>query len=630
VTPVMLQQVDNSESSPEDSSSVAGEIYVKNAYKSFDVTKALDDCSFSANFGEIHAIVGGNGCGKSTLAKVLSGVLPLDSGKLSIRGHHPSSPSEARKLGIATVFQEVMVADEASILDNLYVGADGFWTKKRSPAEKLATATTLMEELTAEKLDLLAPAGDLPLSLKAWITIARALLCDPEVLILDESSAALDFDSTERLFNKMRELRDRGVAIIIVTHRIAELIRISDRATIMRDGKDVGVLAKSEITEKNLLSLMTGKTDVAQTSSADAHKNNSQEVTLALRNLKVWPSSLAFDFDLMRGEIVGVTGLDGHGQDDFARILAGVEQPADGSVFVATGKNGNRVAVRSLKDAKQHGISFVSGDRKREGILPNMSIFENLLLPLYKSNVKIPIVRFIDWTSLTDVFDWEVERLAIKTGPKSNPITSLSGGNQQKLIIGRSFALHPRILILNDPARGIDIDTKRELYRHLREYAAEGNSVVYMSSELEEFIGFCSKVVVFRNGTVFKNFIDAEVEPSGLLEGMFGRVNGGTIQSEKAVEQDASSDSQQRIDSQHDADQHGPISDGVSQSPLRTGKVTGSDVRRIRIVEFDDADKSTMPDSRQPAIDEKSSQSSNTPPIAEKPASEKIKISFFD
>jgi len=462
------------------------------------------------------------------------------------------------------------------------------------------------------------------------------LLSNPEVLILDESSAALDFDSTERLFTKMRELRDQGAAIIIVTHRIAELIRISDRATIMRDGKDVGVLSKSEITEQNLLSLMTGKEELTKASSSDAHKTSSREVALSLHNLKVWPSSLPFDFELMRGEIVGVTGLDGHGQDDFARILAGVEQPADGTVQVAAGKNGNTVPVRSLKEAKQHGISFVSGDRKREGILPNMSIFENLLLPLYKSNAKIPIVRFIDWTSLSDVFDWEVERLAIKTGPRSNLISSLSGGNQQKVIIGRSFALHPRILILNDPARGIDVDTKRELYRHLREYAAEGNSVVYMSSELEEFIGFCSKVVVFRNGTVFKNFIDDEVEPGGILEGMFGRVNGGTVRDDKNMAGDAAvgDDDHTFLSNETDSGSYSSAT-ATTRSGSRAGQVSGSDVRRIRIVEFDDsAEQNSNTDSFRPESpgtnsDNKPRQSSK-PDSSNVPARENIKISYFD
>ena len=251
-----------------------GELYVKDAHKSFGVTKALRGCSFNARFGEIHAIVGGNGCGKSTLAKLLSGVLLADSGKISILGHHPSSPSVAKEIGIATVFQEVLVADECSVVDNLFVGSDSLWTKSSTRQEKRERVANLMHELTGIEIDPESTAGSLPLGIKAWITIGRALLCEPRVLILDESSAALDFDSTERLFAKMRQLRDKGAAILIVTHRIAELIRISDRATVLRDGKDVGVLAKEEITEKNLLSLMTGKTDGGDAEIKSGSPNN--------------------------------------------------------------------------------------------------------------------------------------------------------------------------------------------------------------------------------------------------------------------------------------------------------------------------------------------------------------------
>ena len=561
---------------PEALSTFPGELYVKDAHKSFDVTRALDGCSFSAHFGEIHAIVGGNGCGKSTLAKALSGVLPLDTGKVSVLGHHPASPTEARKLGIATVFQEIMIADEASVVDNLFVGADNFWTKAMSAREKLEKARALMHELAAEEVDLLMPAGNLPLSIKAWITIGRALLCEPKVLILDESSAALDFDSTERLFAKMRSLRDRGVAIIIVTHRIAELIRISDRATVMRDGRDVGVLEKSRISEQNLLSLMTGRSDATETSPNRAHRTASRETVLRTRGLKVWEKAEPVDFNLLKGEIVGITGLDGHGQEDFVRILAGVAPAAAGHPQLKVGGNRKYRGIRSLEEAKKLGISFVSGDRKREGILPNMSIFENLLIPLYRGNSRAPGVRFIDWTGLSTIFDWEVERLSIKTGPRSNPITSLSGGNQQKVIIGRSFALHPKILILNDPARGIDVDTKRDLYKHLREFAGEGNSVVYMSSELEEFIGFCSRVMVFRNGSIYKTFVDAEVEPVGILEGMFGKT---------VHPQARASDPESTVAPVGAASL--PASPSMAPQPSPPQPLRGDDVIRIRVVDFD-------------------------------------------
>lgn len=499
---------------------VQADITVHDARKAFGVTRALDGCSFAARLGEIHAIVGGNGCGKSTLSKVISGVLPIDSGHVSVLGHAPSTPRDARLAGVATVFQEVLVADDCSVRDNLFVGVDGLFTRAKSIDEKYETAASMMRELTGLDIDPDMLVGGLPLSIKQWITIGRALLCKPKVLILDESSAALDFDSTERLFVKMRELRDQGSAILIVTHRIAELIRISDRATVMRDGRDVGVLEKSEITEKNLLGLMTGKS-----SSGAAHgkpaEASSDTVVMKAENLRIWPRGPGVEFSLRHGEIVGVAGLDGQGQNEFVRVLAGVQQAEEGLALARNGASDFQ-PINTLADAERMRVAYVSGDRKREGIFANLSIFENLVLPLAAKAPRVPLVNIIDWPSLSSVFDSMVEKLSIKHGFRSDKITSLSGGNQQKVLIGRAFALRPRILVLNDPARGIDVEAKRELYRHLRDFAAQGNAVVFMSSELEEFIGLCTRVLVFRNGGLFETFSSAEIHPDRILESMFG------------------------------------------------------------------------------------------------------------
>jgi len=508
------------------SKTVQGDIYVQDVHKYFGVTKALNGVNFSANFGEIHAIVGGNGCGKSTLAKVMSGVLPIDKGKVSVLGHTPTSPVMAREMGIATVFQEVMIAEEASVVDNLFVGSDSFWYKNLTQREKVLKAQELMEDLAGEYIDPYTQVFNLSLPIKAWITIGRAFLREnTKLLILDESSAALDFDSTERLFKKMRELRDSGVAVFIVTHRIAELIRISDKATVMRDGKDVGVLEKKDLNEKNLLSLMTGKTESGEKSTSVAVQTKTDKVVMRAENLVVWPESKPVNFEVRRGEIVGVTGLDGNGQDDFVKILAGVQESHGGTTEVLD-VNNKFVKYNSLMDAKNNGISFVSGDRKKEGILPNLSIYENLVVPLYRTTSKAGWLGFVNWLELNGIYEWEVERLSIKTGPKDNLIGSLSGGNQQKVMIARSLATHPKILVLNDPARGIDVSTKRDLYTHLRNFVEEGNTVIFLSSELEEFIGLCPKVIVFRHGTIFDIFENEKVNGDTLLEGMFGQTPG--------------------------------------------------------------------------------------------------------
>ena len=523
-----------------------GDIYVQDADKSFGVTKALNGVNFKANFGEIHAIVGGNGCGKSTLAKVISGVLPLDKGKVSIMGHSPNSPIEAQKVGISTVFQEVMIAEEATVYENLFIGYDSFFGKKLNHREKVEKAASIMLELAGEFVDPYTIASQLSLGMKAWITIGRAFLRNPKVLILDESSAALDFDSTERLFAKMRSLRDQGAAIFIVTHRIAELVRISDRATVMRDGKDVGVLAGDEITEKNLLRLMTGdkKFSTASENRSTPPLSKTDEIVLSSKNLKVWEDGEEINFELPKGEILGVTGLDGQGQDNFVKALSGIDQPLSGEVVVKQSDEERELTkkefkkVESLLEAKKSGIGYVSGDRKKEGIFPNMSIYENMVIPLYKgkqAKTSGGFLGFIKWIELNGIFDWEVERLSIKSGPKNNLITSLSGGNQQKVMIARAFTTTPKILILNDPARGIDVGAKRDLYKHLRIFVNEGGTVIFLSSELEEFIGLCHRVLVFRDGSIFETFEKEDIDPNIILEGMFGHTKKTSLSSQNVT-----------------------------------------------------------------------------------------------
>ena len=500
-------------------------IIMRNVKKYFGPTRALDGVSFSASAGEIHAIVGGNGSGKSTLAKVVSGILQIDSGSVSIFGETPSTPAESRALGISTVYQEVLVADECSVVDNIFMGADALFSKNLPFDRKVARAASLMHELAGEPVDPHALVGTLSLGFKQWITIARALLSEPKILILDESSAALDFDSTERLFSKMRELRDRGTTVLVVTHRIAELVRISDRATVLRDGHDVGVLEKEEITEKNLLALMTGEELDKAHHDHKAPQPRDNTIAFYAHGLAIWPQGRAFDFELRRGEIVGVAGLDGQGQDSFVRILAGVEPAAVGFPSVAD-QHGDFQVVRSLADAVAGRIAYVSGDRKREGIFASLSIFENMVMPLYREKRRGGILGIVDLETLGTLFQREVDNLQIKFGFRADLVTSLSGGNQQKVLIGRGFAMRPQMIVLNDPARGIDVGAKSELYRHLRNFAEEGRSVVYMSSELEEFLGFATRVIVFRDGAPFDAFDGRKLDAKSILAAMFGQTNG--------------------------------------------------------------------------------------------------------
>lgn len=512
-------------------------VEISSVRKTFGPTVALGGCNLRAYAGEVHAIIGGNGSGKSTLAKVISGVLIPDSGQVAILGRSATSPYEAKRLGISNVFQEVLVADECSVLDNLYLGADGLFGASMNTEEKEAKAGALMRELLGFDLDLSTLAGELPLSIKQWITIARALLTDPKVLILDESSAALDFESTERLFRKMRQLKQKGASILIVTHRIAELVRIADRATVLRDGVDVGCLEKEEITEARILELIAGpERERAQHDVEPGAAHEGASPILRVSEARVWDDAAPIDLSLMPGEIVGITGLDGHGQADFVRCLAGIQPLVSGRISAIRGRVANDIT--DLHSARENKISYVSGDRKKEGIFANLSIFENLLMPVYRDYRMGGVLNFLDNTKLTPVFEWESSKLAVKMGDRQNAIVSLSGGNQQKVLIARAFAEQPAVLVLNDPARGIDVGAKLDLYRNLREFAARGNAVVFLSSELEEFLNLCTRVQVFRNGSISSEFhppYDGHV----LLNAMFGRKATARLPGEAPAEQDA-------------------------------------------------------------------------------------------
>lgn len=496
-------------------------VRVKSVSKSFGETRALRAVDFEARAGEVHAIVGENGSGKSTLAKIMSGVLIADQGDVTILGRAPRTPIQARDAGLATIFQEILVADGASVFDNLYVGRDRLFRATARHADRVADAQDLMDRFVGAPVDLQATVDQLPLNIRQWIVIARAILCKPKVLILDESSAALDLDATVRLHAEIARLRTEGATILIVTHRIAELVRIADRATVLRDGEAVGVLEKESITEENLVTMMTASNRHAGHAEAVTQmKRKAAAPVVSVKGIELSKGTAPINFSVDAGQIVGVTGLDGHGQDDFLRALAGIRPPQAGVPSIISQDNREQ-PLASLGDAEQLGVAYVSGDRKREGIFPDQSIYENLAIGIYRQNLgPFGIIRR---SGLAQSFDREVKRLRIKTGPPSNKITSLSGGNQQKILIGRAFARKPRVIILNDPARGVDIGTKRDLYVELRRFADEGGAVVYLSSEIEEFVGFADRVDVFVDHTIFRSLSGAAIAEDDMLAAMFGQ-----------------------------------------------------------------------------------------------------------
>ena len=486
--------------------------------KSFGEAHALQSCTLTARAGEIHAVVGENGSGKSTLAKVLAGVLPPDAGTVSVNGRHPQSPLEAHELGLAMVFQEILVSEGATVLDNLYLGHDGLVRAKLSLRQKREQARELLERLSGAPVDLDRLIDDLPLSMRQWIVIARALLLKPRVIVFDESTAALDHASVERFFTLVRELKESGVCVLIVTHRISELTAICDRVTVLSDGRDVGTLLRGDITEARLLKMMSGGEGRVEARAAAARRTraNGTEI-LSGSQIKLSGWAEPFDFSVHRGEIVGLAGLEGQGQVEFIKAVTGIRRLAAGEIEIAN--DGRRITIESAKAADRAGISYIPGDRKVEGTFSNLSIFENFGVGLYRRTAR---VGFIARRRIHRAYHQQLESLSIRAGRQTASINSLSGGNQQKIVIGRSLAAEPLVLALNDPTRGVDIGTKHDLYDLLRSLADEGKTILFLSNEIEEFAGLCDRVVVFRGQSVFTTLPESETDSESVLAAMFG------------------------------------------------------------------------------------------------------------
>ena len=497
-------------------------VTVRAVSKSFGEARALRSCSFSARAGEVHALVGENGSGKSTMAKLLAGVLHPDTGSVTVNGEQPISPHVAKAMGIAVVFQEILVAEGSTVLDNLFLGDDGFFRARLPQREKRKRAQDLLNRLVGSEVDLDANVDELSLNTRQWIVIARALLGTPRVVVFDESTAALDHSSVERFFEVVRGLKDSGVCVLIVTHRIHELTAICDRATVLSDGADVGTLVGGEITEAKLLEMMRGRTQSdaplrpSNQLAARGTKVHKEEALVAV-GVRLTPDAAPIDFAIRAGEIVGLAGLEGHGQVEFIQVLTGFKRPVAGQIHAIAG--GERHPIDSAKSADRARVAYIPGDRKAEGLFPNLSVFENFGISRYRPTAR---AGFIDRGKVQRMFLEQVKDLSIRLGRSNAPINSLSGGNQQKVVIGRSLAAAPLVIALNDPTRGVDIGAKNDLYVLLRSLAEEGKAVLFLSNEIEEFVGLCDRVVVFRLQSVFGTLEDGAVTSDGVLAAMFG------------------------------------------------------------------------------------------------------------
>jgi ABC-type sugar transport system ATPase subunit len=500
-------------------------VRVESLAKAFGPTKALRSCSFELGAGEVLALVGENGSGKSTLVKILSGVHSPDSGTLELNGEaadFPGSPSAAQRAGIVTVFQEVLVAEARSVLDNVWLGVDGLFRSSLPTAEKRDRAREMLARLLDRPPDLDTAVEEISLSDRQACCIARALMREPRVLILDEATSALDVATRDRLFAMVRELSVEGLGVIFITHRMDEVAELGDRVTVLRSGESVGEMRRGEWTSAELVRLMTGAEALTEGAreQVEATRDRLEEPVLSVRGMQLRSDQAPFDVQIRAGELVGVAGLEGHGQHAFLEALRGVGAVAGEVVRHADGRE---ISIRTTRAAAKHGIAYVPRERGH-ALFRWMSIRENFGMPTLARDRGGSFL--LSRKSTRARLDQYISDLSVTLGDPEDEITTLSGGNQQKIVLARWLAAEPRILVLNDPTRGVDIGAKKDLYRLLATLARKGLAVVMLSSEVDEHVELMDRVLVFREHALFGELDRSVLSRKTLVSAFFGYAPG--------------------------------------------------------------------------------------------------------
>ncbi len=495
-------------------------LQMKNIHKSFPGVRALQGVDFTLRKGEVHALMGENGAGKSTLIKVLTGVYSKDEGDIFLDGKEGPvaihSPQDAQKIGISTVYQEITLCPNLSVAENMFIGrTSGFgqnWRKMNSDTEKIlksldipATATQQLETCS--------------LAVQQMIAIARAVDMDCKVLILDEPTSSLDEQEVEKLFKLMRDLRSKGVGIVFVTHFLDQVYEICDRITVMRDGQLVGEFEIEKLPRVQLVSKMLGKelddmSDIKGEQKAYERKAGSVPVLEAqgrVSDAGIKP----FDFHIDKGEVNGFTGLLGSGRSECVRALFAADRVTGGTIKM----NGKPVKISKPLDAMKNGIAYLPEDRKGDGIVGDLSVRENIILA---QQVLKGFFKPFSKAKQYEIADEYIKLLSIKTASADTPIKSLSGGNQQKVILARWLFTHPEYLILDEPTRGIDVGTKVDIQKLVLKLASEGMSVTFISSELDEMLRTCSRLVVMRDRKVVGELSGDDLNQSKVMSTIAG------------------------------------------------------------------------------------------------------------
>lgn len=482
-------------------------IKINDISKNFNGTKAVDHVSLSICEGEILAIVGENGAGKSTLVRILSGVIGHNSfnGHFSINGEIQEfkTPKDAQEAGVSIIHQELLLIRDLSVGENIYLGR---WPKKLMTInwkQIHLDANNILKELGLE-IDTKTIVNDLGISQLQLVEIAKALSQESKVLILDEPTAALTEVEAERLFDLLRKLKARGVTIIYISHRLKEVLDLADRVAVLRDGKLIGVKKANELDYNKIVLMMIGR-ELTSLFPRDIQTKGSIKLSVKhfyLDNPMVKGKFRVNDvsFDLHSGEILGISGLLGAGRTDLVMSLFGGHQSKHkGSIFI----DGKPISINSPAKAIQSGIALVTEDRKELGIVNQFNVRKNISLATLKDITKFGIISSQKEKQLTEKY---INNLRIKIGNSSDPITSLSGGNQQKVMIARWLASNPKILILDEPTRGIDVETKSEIYFLMRELTKQGIAIMMISSDLMEILEISDRIIVLSDGVITGEF----------------------------------------------------------------------------------------------------------------------------
>jgi rhamnose transport system ATP-binding protein len=486
---------------------------VEGLEKSFPGVRALAGVRFDVRAGEVHALLGENGAGKSTLIKIVSGVYRPDAGEIRIDGREVrfAGPQEAQSAGIATVYQELLLFPDLTVAENVFLGHaprtrwGGIdWRAMR------AKAAEILASLEIHELDVAAPVSALSVANRQRVEIAKALSLNARVLILDEPTAALPEADALRLFAIVRHLRARGVGVVYISHRMAEIFALADRVTVLRDGAYVATKPVAATSEPELIAMMVGRT-IEQLFPKVAARVG--EPVLEVRDLVSPPVVRGVSLSVRAGEIVGLAGLIGSGRSELAQTVFGILPASSGEIRLA----GRPVRVASAREAKRHGIAYVPEDRATQGVIRPMSLRHNVSLAVLR---RIARRWFIDRGAEEELAADAIARFAIRARGPEQIVGKLSGGNQQKVVLGKWLATRPKLLIMDEPTRGIDVGAKAEIHRLMGELAAQGLAVLMISSELPEVLGMSDRILVMREGRIAAEFARGEADQETIAHAM--------------------------------------------------------------------------------------------------------------